>query len=301
MNVVFFNHFHNGDIHVSRGFIRKIMEKAKEIHKDVSFCYTHKNYARLLVDIDGLMYDRGVLANCGNEHNTWHRNGDTVYINTWYAQGRFKHMNRYGISMDCLYSALDENCIGALGFSLSDIGCDVKEFFPIIDYSKFYIGEAKKWLDEHTGKKIFISNGKVLSGQAHEFNMNSIIESVAKKHNDKIFILSNNEGKINLPNVIYSSDTIKKNGNDLNENAFLSEHCDVVVGRASGTFSFALTQKNLFDRNIKFLCFSNLVPKKEGKFWLDDMLSDKINYTSSIMTTNENNQNRIIEIIGESI
>lgn len=285
MNIVFFNHFHNGDIHVSRGFIRKIMEKVWERDRNVSFTYAHRNSGELLADIDRLGY--GGWQGVGSEHSGCYINGETVYINTWYAQQQFKYMNRYGISIDCLYAALDDSCKMMLGFSLSDISDDPKVFFPTIDYSKFQIGEAVKWLNANAdAKKVFISNGKVLSGQAHEFDMTGIIIRVAEKHRDKTFIVSNREGHIDLPNVVFSSDIIKKAGNDLNENAYLSESCDVIVGRASGTFSFAMTQRNLFERNVKFLCFSNLEPKKEGKFWLGDMLVDRVCYGANVIVSN---------------
>ena len=43
----------------------------------------------------------------------------------------------------------------------------------------------------------------------------------------------------------WQQDLIDKNGNDLNENAFISEHCDLIIGRASGPFAFSQTQNNM--------------------------------------------------------
>ena len=127
--------------------------------------------------------------------------------------------------------------------------------------------------------------------------MTAVINKVAFNHPTTIFILSNQEGQVLAPNIIYSSGIICKSGSDLNENAFLSEHCDVIVGRASGAFTFALTQENMFKRRAKMLCFSNLVPKQNGKFWLDELLQDKVNYSSRIITTNESDVNLIQQLI----
>ena len=282
-HIVFFNHFHNGDVHVSRGFVRKIMEKVWEKNPNVSFTYAHKNSGELLKDIDRLGH--GGLQGCGSEHGGCFRNGNTIYINTWYAQQHFKYMNRYGISIDTIYAALNDTCQNILGFSLEDISNDPKVFFPTIDYSRYQIGEVERWLAAHGEKKVFVSNGKVLSGQAHEFDMTPVIIRVAERHRDKMFIVSNREGAIDLPNVVFSSDIIKKSGNDLNENAYLSEHCDVIVGRASGAATFALTQKNLFERQVKWLIFSNLIPNKYNKFWLNNLLQDKVSYATNMVVS----------------
>jgi hypothetical protein len=286
--ITFFNCFHNGDIHASRSFIRLIINKVHQQDPSVTFFYAHKNAANLLDDIENLKYDPHAIRNVINEHANLFMAGGSLFINTWYAQRHYKYMNRHGITLDSLYIALDETCKNVWGFSLADISQDPTVFFPSIDYSKFEIKHAKEWLTSHPGKKIFISNGYALSGQSHNFPITPLVITLAKKHTDKIFILSNQEENANLPNVFQSSHIIQKNGCDLNENAFLSERCDTIIGRASGAFAFAETQNN-FQRNCKILCFSNLIPPPGGKFWLSDLLKEKITYTATITVTNENN------------
>lgn len=291
--VVFFNYYHNGDIHVSRGFVRHIIDKVKQIDSSIEFFYAHRNAVDLINDIPDLKYDSSALSVIRDDHANPLVQGDNIYINTWYAQQHFRYMNRYGITMDSLYSALDDSCKSVWGFSLKDISDDPSIFYPTIDYSKYQIGTAKLWLDKHPEKKIFVANGHAQSGQAHNFTMSILIEEIARRHPDKTFILSNQESSINLHNVFQSSNIINKNGSDLNENAFITEYCDTIIGRASGVFTFALTQNNVFKRQCKFLVFSNLVPKKEGKFWLDELLHDRIQYKANFTTTNENDSNKI--------
>jgi hypothetical protein len=294
MKVIFFNHFHNGDVHVSRGFIRQIMAKMP----GVSFEYSHRNPSNLLADIPGLVYNPNSINQVGNEHISLNRTGDTVYFNTWYAQQRHKHMNKYGITFDSLYAGIDENCQNALGFSLSNISRDPKVFFPTIDYSRFQIVAAQEWVNSHLEKKIIVENGQAMSGQAHNFDMTTAAVNIARNHMDKIFIFTNH-ASMRLPdNCIYSDNIIKKQQrSDLNEISFLSTHCDMVIGRASGVFSFCLTQQNLFERKMKYLCFSNLVPTRSGKFWLGTNFQDTISYSSTILTSNESNINNIQDII----
>lgn len=296
--VVFFNHFHNGDIHASRGIIRQIMTKVKQIDPSIQFTYSHKMAADLLIDIPDLTFDQSALANANSEHIGTLIIGDTLYINTWYGQQHFKYMNRHAISFDTLYAAFNDTCRDTWGFSLEDISNDPSTFFPTIDYSKFQIMNAKNWLINHPSKKIFVSNGQALSDQSHNFNMTPLIENLAIKHTDKIFILSNTEQyKIKLPNVYYSGNIIRRAGCDLNENAFLSEHCDTIMGRASGTFAFSQTHNNMFKRTCKMLCFTNIIPQKEGQFWLADLLQDRLTYSATITVTNESNTNIIQDMM----
>lgn len=294
MKVVFFNHFHNGDVHVSRGFVRQIMAKMP----GTTFEYSHRNPANLLSDIPGLTYNPYSIQQVGNEHTSLLKQGDTVFVNTWYAQQRFKYVNQYGITFDSLYAGLDENCQNVLGFSLKEISQDPKVFFPVIDYSKFEIATAQQWVNSNPEKKILVENGQALSGQAHNFDMTAAVANVARNHMDKIFIFTSH-ANMRLPdNCIYWDGIIKKQQrSDLNEVSFLSTYCDVVIGRASGVWSFCLTQQNLFQRKMKYLCFSNLVPARDGKFWLGSMFQDQISYSSSIQTINEANVNNVQRII----
>lgn len=295
--VTFFNCFHNGDIHVSRSFVRLIMEKVRQIDSSLLFTYAHRNPGSLLDDIPGLIYDPGAMAFVQSEHHNLFSGGNALFVNTWYAQQHHKYMNRYGISMDALYAGLDDTCKNTWGFSLNDISSDPSVFFPSIDYSKFGIEHAQNWLESHPGKKVFVTNGYALSGQSHNFPMTALIFEIAKRHPDKLFILSNQEGSTNLPNVFWSANIINKLGCDLNENAFLSEHCDVIIGRPTGSFAFAETTNNMLKRNCKFLCFSNLVPPAGGKFWLSDLLKDRIHYTARITVSNDSDLNVIRNLI----
>ncbi|HEY5267661.1 MAG TPA: hypothetical protein VII94_00825 [Candidatus Saccharimonadales bacterium] len=300
MKVVFFNHHHNGDIHVARSFVREIMKK----EPNVSFSFTHKNSRNLLADIPSLKYDANSINTIKDEQISLFNKGDTYYFNTWYCQSQYKYYRMYGLTLDALYAAFDNNCKNLWGWSLKDISSDPSIFIPTIDYSKFQIENAKSWIDDHLEKKIFVSNGKVLSGQAAPFELTSMIIDIANKHTDKTFILSNKENDKKLPNnVVYSSDLIKKEGCDLNENAFLTEHCDLIVGKASGALTFSLNQVNLLKRNVKLLNFVTLqsVVPKQGKLWLDNLLFDKINYSANTITSTEQDANKIKQLIEENL
>jgi len=302
--IIWFNHFHNGDLHISREFVRKIMDKVKTISPETSFSYAHVNDPCLLSDIPNLGYQN--LHTLGlDQFENLRTNGQTTYINTWYAQQRHKYMNIHGMTLDCLYQAFDDTCKTLWGFSLNEISSDPSLFIPTIDYSKFIIQNAQNWINSHPQKKIFISNGMAMSGQATNFAMTPIICELANIHKDKIFILSNQENNQILPsNVVYSHHIIQKpSGSDLNENSFLTTYCDVIIGRASGAFSYAWTQENMLKRNCKFLCFCGpgVVVRPPHKFWASHLLSDKINYSAEYIVSEATDYNSVKNIINNHL
>lgn len=299
MRIIFFNAFHNGDVHLSRGFVRAIMRYVRDkIDPNIRFGYAHRNDHGLLKDIPGLE------LNCPwgnhNEHDNLVHNGDDVYINTWYGQQHHKYMNRYGISFDTLYSAIDDSCKSLWQVSLSDISSSPRTFFPIIDYDAFEISKAKDWLNKHQGRKVLVENAQALSGQAINFDMSEVIGRVAQNHPEITFIMTAPSSSL-ASNIVQSRDIIGKNGTDLNETSYLSSACEMVIGRASGVFSFCITQENLFGRPLKMPCFSNLVPIVDGKFWLGDMFQNRVSYQAKIMTTNQSDLQMVQEIIEQRI
>jgi hypothetical protein len=302
--IIFFNYYHNGDIHVSREFVRLITNKVRQLEPDTQFAYGHRNYFGLLGDIPELFFDHAALNVIRNDKIGVYQHDTSTYINTWYGQQDHKYTNNYGLSIDALYAAFEDTCQLLWGFSLADISTDLTKFFPTIDYSKFHIEPTTQWLASHPGKKVFVSNGKVLSDQAHMFSLTPIIAEVAAKHHDKIFILSNRDWRYKIremPNLFYSDQIIQKKQNDLNENSFLSSHCDVIIGKASGAFTFTMTQENLFQRKIKIIAFCNIKPRKEGKFWMNGLFEDKVNYLSDVIVSNDSGTNLIISIIDKHI
>lgn len=282
MSYIFYNHFHNGDIHVSRSFIRKILPF---LNGDKYFA--HRNDSCLLNDIENLKYDSACL-NMIDIHHLILQKDDSKYINTWYAANSYKYFNKHGITFDCLYALYDDVCKELLNCSLSEICEDPYELFPEIYYSKFYIENINKWI-ANDRKKIFISNGNSLSGQSHNFPITGAIIRLAKRHKEIDWILANKEENcenLHLENLFYSKDIIKKQtGSDLNENAYLSTFCDIIIGRASGAFTYCFNKDNLFNRDCKMLVFSNLTNKK---FWLGSNFESIVDYKAKIINSDYN-------------
>jgi hypothetical protein len=298
--IIYYNHFHLGDVHLSRTFIQKISEKVLSINPMVRFFYAQRNDKTIIQDITNIKIDTSYFKNISNENICDFTLGRDLYINTWYASKNHFYMNQYGITFDCLYALFDDVCKRQLGFSLKDISLDPIDFFPEINHAFYNTFNVANWACTNDTKKIFVSNCKVLSGQAHDISLTSIICKLANNFPNYTFILTNKYHDVdtgNYNNIVYSSDIIKSSGFDLNENEYLSRFCDVIIGQASGAFTFAFSQPNLFKRNAKIIALCNLIPNKPGKFWLGKLFEDKINYSADISVSNESNENIIINLI----
>jgi hypothetical protein len=297
--VIFWSNWHNGDVHTCRNIIKQIMKKIHFTDPNVIFEFSHKNDPTLLADIPNLGYNREAVDTL-NPHDSLVIQGDTVFINTWYDQQHQKFARANGIlTFDTLYAAIDDSCQQAFGFNLGSCSEEPIDFFPSIDYEKFYIEHAKEWLVSHPGKKVIIENGKAMSNQAINFDMTSIIAKLAEKHPKITFILSQND-HIPVPdNVFFTSDIIQKEigKTDLNEISYLSTHCDVIIGRASGVFTFSITRDNLFDRKARFICFSHLLAHQK-KYWLGRLFEEKVDYSSSFVIDRTSNVDEVYRIIG---
>jgi hypothetical protein len=285
MNIIFYNHFHNGDIHLSRTFIEKISYYLLNNRLHSNFFYSHRNSQKLLRDLTPLVSSDNIFFKIAHQYKLFEDKDNAYFINTWYASNYNKYMNNYGITFDTLYDLFDDLTKTLWKFSLADVDSNPVNFFPKINYDRFEINSAKQFLSNIKQKKVFIQNGLALSGQSNNFNFTNIIANLSKKFPDLYFVISDNDS--NLPflyNAEFSSKIINIKDNDLNENAYISSMCDVIIGRASGSFTFAFNQDNLFNRETQYICFSNLIPKKQ--FWLGDKFHDIIDYKAKILNSN---------------
>jgi hypothetical protein len=257
--VVFYNMFHYGDLHVSRGLVREVSRRC--VAKGIKCEYIHNYSDEILKDIQDIQI---VKSNYNITNITpSHVSGDTVFINTWYG-GNKDIFNSYGLTFDCLYRSFKE-AVKPLDIDFDSI--NPIDMFPSIDYEKYQIENAKLWLNNNIGKrKLFISNGLTLSGQFENFKFSNIINRLARDYPETQFIISNDEPGIHeKDNIIFTKNIIQKNGNDLNENSYLASNCDIIIGRFSGTYTFAMTKENYFDKPKHFIVFT--IPSVDKYVW----------------------------------
>lgn len=270
-SITFYNHFHNGDIHVSRGFVDYIAEKCNYpifyAHKNSSEAYKNKKVNFIPLTIESTSTPPKII-------------NDSLCINTWYASENYKFMKKNGLTFDTLYELFEEVCKNYLSIQMPE---NADELFPSIDYDLYpHTNNIKRFIENK--KIVLICNGKALSGQSEYFDMNKIALSLANKYHGITFILTNKVDPIvKRENLYYSEDIIKKDSCDLNENAYISEHSMLIVGRSSGVFTFAMTRENLFKRSPTILSFSNLNYSEGNNFWIGNKFKNKIKYSAKII------------------
>ena len=261
--------------------------------------YFHKNCPDLLKDLDIQFAPNSLPLKFRNK--LWLIEDDVLFINTWYGASNKFYLNKHGMSLSCLYDLFNDVCKDALNLKLSSLGSP-QSFIPEIDFNKFNISYIKLFIKNNKAKKVFVSNGEIKSGQSKKFKISPVIFSLAKKHKDILFFLTNQEKGCEFKthgNVIYTPDIInKKNGSDLNENAFLSTFCDLIIGRASGSYAFAYNKVNYF-RKAKFLCFyrHKTHPRIPNISWIGHELSSKVKFKAKFIGSSAINHNMIYKTI----
>jgi len=289
--IVFFNNAHLGDLHVGRGFARKICEYANE--HGIETLYLHRKPPMLEFVKEAcdptVKVDKWDLAR---------RIDDDLLINTWYGAGKRRFILKNGVSFSCLYDLFEYQLKVGMNLRLDRLASDPREFYPQIDYSKHHISGVDAFMKENKGRKVMICNGDVKSAQAKNFDMSPAINALARRHRDITWIVTNPAARVEpAENVVMAADIIKKDGCDLNENSYMSTFCDVIVGRLSGPHTYTYTKQNLFERKIKILCF--LQPSKMNLLadWKGARFRDQIHYKAKITQSNAVETRNVIQEI----
>lgn len=292
-------HFHNwarnGDLHVSRSFVKRLVR-----HTGLPCFYHHRRDPRLLADIP--------LTHLGPQDN-WIAHGSYVannalYINTWYGAAH----NRYRlpgaddlVTFDTLYRLFNDATKSYLGFPLSDIGEPI-DFLPEVDFNEFSVIKASEFIHArpHTKRALF-DTVRCLSGQAVNFPMLPVLHDVALQRPDVTFYYTwpGPEPHRVLPeNALWTREVhgVRK-GCDLNENAYISTFCDLVVGRRSSTYTFCLLRRNLVERPVQFLAFARL----PYPTWLGPHFAERIPLSCAMQQSAVTEHDAVVDTIKRAL
>jgi len=290
--ILFYNHHANGDLHVSRTFIKTIIDNCKQKDPNLEFIYSHKNDPVLLCDIPELKHDSEIYKkidpHCGDFIFD-----DVFYINTWYHCKNNIFGQYFDNSFDCLFYLFNEIAEFRLGFSFKQYVPEI--LFPNIDFDFVEgIDHINSELEKYKGKKkVLIANGPAMSGQCANF---PLLEPATKVigTNDTIIIYTNEEEGLKLDERFIKSDTLfpaLKTKSNLMQHAYLSTFCDVIIGRASGVSTFAFNTENLFKRSPIIFNFSRL-PKPN---WLSKQFENTIKYNAKVERYEGSDPTKILE------
>jgi hypothetical protein len=292
--VIFFNAFHKGDLHLSRTMVKRFVEA----FPDIEFGYMHQNDPYLLKDL-GLKY-YGWRRLSSKDQTGVVQIDDTLYLNTWFCSYDNEFMNRYnGITFDTLYFVFEKH-LSLFGRTWADIEKDPKELYPSIDWSKYNCAGVDRYRAiefPKYKKNVIICNGPALSGQSKPFDWNIIIDYLSRKFPNVQFICTDNGYKKKTSNVAFTSDIIGIKECDLNEIAYLSTFCEVIIGRTSGPNSYTMIKENSFDSRKTLLSFSSI---NAPIFYLD-VMAEKIKYDADVRNYDIDDIQEIERLITEAI
>lgn len=256
MKLVFFQHCHNGDLFVSREFVKQI--KTQLLDADLE--YYHKNSPRVLLDL-------GITQKPLNQEfsirEKFIKFPEGLAINTWVGAYDPKitpeppHYYSLGISLDVLYQIWGYIFSEInTGFQKNLILKNINEYLPEIDFEKFHVQKITEHVYKHTSKKILICNGEPKSKQSFRESFSDIIEALAEKLKNQEIICTE-KFTTSRNNIYFTQDIIGLSGSDLAEISYLSQHCDLIIGRNSGPFVYCLTKTNLMNKNKTFISFNH--------------------------------------------
>lgn len=249
MILTFFNNYNNGDIHVSREFVKDIIKKTNA----TQITYHHKNSSRLLLDIPSVTTVNRPIIHLNKSFVTKTADSDnipTYFINTWY-NARSDNYKKYGCTLKTLYENF-KIIYKELGISIES----EEYYIPSIDFSVYQIKDIDNFVYNNSKKKkIFISNCVSLSGQSPELiPWDELIYNLSAKYPDYIFLITN-PTIISRDNCIQTAQVIGGGlNNNLCENSYISTWCDVIIGNNSGAHTFSYVKENIMgtkkQRNI---------------------------------------------------
>jgi hypothetical protein len=259
--IVFFNHFHKGDLHTHKEFIRHVQSELS----DFTFEYMHNNVAKLTAELDIPLIG---APNDLNNKDPFYADDDVLYINTWVGCNWDVFCKHGGINMHTLY----EQWEGIVETINETFGTDIKlrkekeSYLPKIDSKLLTTDKIEDYLltaDEGV-RKVLICNNTPMSNQSFKSNMKEHILPFAEMYPDTHFICTNKFDTEGNSNIKFTDDIVGPvQDGDLQEISYLSRNCDVIIGKNSGPFVFCETYDNYMDDTKKFISFNTKHPDYE--------------------------------------
>lgn len=263
--IVLFNHYHRGDIFTNREFIKHLRSQLP----DIRFSYLHFNHPKLTRDMEIPLI--GSPDNL-NQHSKFFFDKDTLYINTWIGADPEFMAKHKGLNLHAMY----EQWLEVYAFVSKTLGkeifiyADKEDYLPSVEFSHFNTLNIDNYLNSSDNmKRLLICNGVPKSGQSFSNDMAEFINETAKKFAKVDFICTqrfptDNKNVLFTDDIIGDIETVDKrapwedkdlNICDLLEISYLSEKCDIIIGKNSGPAVFCETHNNFMDPTKHFISY----------------------------------------------
>jgi len=259
-NICFFNHWHNGDVFAGKGWMQAIQQQCP----DVKFAHAQVNKLKTMQDLDMEHIPCSDLPDEIVDKLKFAESDNEVYLNTWIGswgwdggvmpQGE-EHANWPSLHrmFDYIGGHLNYYYGQKIEFTNNPL-----DYVPTTDWSKYDIAQVDAFVAAHPGKRLHLfCNGVVRSTQTNLDDLKGLIEEFAEKHPDDMWICTASF-ETELPNIVFTDDILSGvQGGDINEIAYLSTKCNLIVGKNSGPFMFTHVRDNMWDDKKVFVALSH--------------------------------------------
>lgn len=260
MNIYFYNHYHNGDLHLSREIVKYLLDN---LEHQTSF-YISNCDANIFYDLPVIPigFDNYHFL---NQNSRIFMNREDLFINTWIGQSNRFFLDRKNAF--CVSASANLKLLKSITDNLS-IGCKIDErgLVPRINFNSL---DSKNKIDNFFITKknnILFCNNFPKSNQAASDDLSFLLNYLSKQFPNINFIVTNKQNEIAKFENIYYSEEICLKSKNLIDISYMSTKCDVIFGRASGPYEFCKISDNIFEKEKKFICFSREVGDAS---WID--------------------------------
>lgn len=257
--IIFFNHWHNGDVFASKGYIKDALTQIS----DIRIAHAHINSTKLLQDLHLLHTSISILPPELPLQMKFFHDDATLLVNTWigafidvsFVPGQ---VHADWPSLHKMWKLIYENINSVFNINLK-IDDNILKYIPETDFRFYDVEQAYPWLSEHPGPLVLVCNGDVRSKQSEISGFNNIVNEIARQYPNITFICTQ-KMQTNANNISFTDDILKnvKDG-DINEIAYLSTKCRLIVGRNSGPYMFTHIKENINDPSKTFLSLSHRI------------------------------------------
>lgn len=255
--IVFFNHYHVGDIFFGKAYLDKIIKQLPEIE----FFYVHPYNQRLMYDLN-INTDVGILGLNMRpiDDQRFIQREQCFFVNTWIGvyldQVLPGELHGNYLSLRKMFSIIGQEISSRLGRSLEVVTDDQLEVIPTTNWNRYNTASVDQFCYEHQGKKLHLfCNGYVRADQCYLGPMKNILETLVEMLPNDIFICTE-RFMTNSPRI-YFTDDITHTHADVNEIAYLSTHCQTIVGKNSGPYMYCHVKDNFSNPNTVFVSCSH--------------------------------------------
>jgi hypothetical protein len=264
-SIYFHNNFHNGDVHLSRNFVRNYVK----LLNAENYFYIHNCDPKITFDLDPEVKTISDYAKTNSlQEKLLHVDENKLFINTWIGTENKKFLKKFGLNYNCYRQIFFEVL---KNFEIDFLDHNEEDLIPKIDFSKYNIEIKNSNIFDKIENNVLFCNNDFKSGQSLIFNMDFFLEKKSKEFSNLNFIVTN-PTNVKNHNIFNLKDFIQTTGSDLIECAYISQFCRYIVGRSSGPYTFSIMKENLLDSNKNFICLSF---REEYTCWYEKHLCKK--------------------------